>query len=127
MQRIGTGTVTLLGGSLCYAQDTSDLRPPFSNVLDAQYPKVDSNSHVRSRSKAPEALKVQANGWSSPKVDVEKLPKCAERLAKISSAIDFRAIWEQSYGCLARRVSEPIHVASIAGSVNRIKEGGQTR
>jgi sialate O-acetylesterase len=49
------------------------------------------------------------------------------RLAEISEAIDCRAIREQSYGCLARKVGGPLHHASIADSVNRIRAGGQTR
>jgi enterochelin esterase family protein len=41
-------------------------------VLDAQYPKVDSNSRVEIRFKAPDASKVKLNFWSGPKVDMEK-------------------------------------------------------
>ena len=45
---------------------------PRSNVLDAQYPRVDSNSRVQIRFKAPDAAKVKLNFWSGPKVDMEK-------------------------------------------------------
>jgi len=41
-------------------------------VLDAQYPKVDGNSRVQIRFKAPDASKVKLNFWSGPKVDMEK-------------------------------------------------------
>jgi hypothetical protein len=76
---------------------------------------------------APEDLKVRGNCRGGPKFDMEKQPECAGRLAEFSGAIDCRAIREQSYGCLARKVSGPIHLASIVGSVNRIREGAQTR
>jgi enterochelin esterase-like enzyme len=62
----------LLGASLCYGQEQGDFKPATSNVLDAQYPKVDSNSRVLIRFKAPDATKVKLNFWSGPKVDMEK-------------------------------------------------------
>ena len=33
----------LLDGSFCYAQNPGELKPATSNVLDAQYPKVDGS------------------------------------------------------------------------------------
>jgi enterochelin esterase family protein len=62
----------LLGASLCYGQEQGDFKPATSNVLDAQYPQVDSNSRVEIRFKAPDATKVKLNFWSGPKIDMEK-------------------------------------------------------
>ncbi len=64
--------VTLLTASFCFAQHSGDFKPASSNVLDAQYPKVDSGSRVQIRFKAPDASKVKVNFWSGPKVDMEK-------------------------------------------------------
>ena len=66
------GIVLLLSASLCFAQGSSDFKPASSNVLDAQYPQVDSNSRVQIRFKAPDASKVRVNFWSGPKADMEK-------------------------------------------------------
>jgi enterochelin esterase-like enzyme len=66
------GIVILLAVSCCLAQEPGDFKPATSNVLDSQYPKVDSNSRVQIRFKAPEATKVKLNFWSGPKVDMEK-------------------------------------------------------
>ena len=62
----------LLSGSLCLAQESGDFKPAASNVLDAQFPKVDSNSRVQIRFKAPDATKVRVNFWSGEKADMEK-------------------------------------------------------
>src|SRR6185503_16256990 len=62
----------VLGASLCYGQEQSDFKPASSNVLDAQYPKVDSSSRVMIRFKAPDASKVRVNFWSGPKAEMEK-------------------------------------------------------
>ena len=62
----------LLLSSYGYAQNADGFHPASSNVLDAQYPKVDSNSRVEIRFKAPDASKVKLNFWSGPKVDMEK-------------------------------------------------------
>jgi hypothetical protein len=51
----------LLGASLCYGQNQGNFKPATSNVLDAQYPRVDSNSRVQIRFKAPDAAKVKPN------------------------------------------------------------------
>jgi enterochelin esterase family protein len=64
----------LLSASLCAAQGSSDFKPATSNVPDAQFPQVDSNSRVRIRFKAPDATKVRVNFWSGEKVDMEKQP-----------------------------------------------------
>jgi enterochelin esterase-like enzyme len=66
------GLVMLLAASFCIAQDTGDFKPATSNVLDSQYPKVDSKSRVAIRFKAPDAAKVKVNFWSGPKADMEK-------------------------------------------------------
>jgi len=39
---------------LCFAQASRDSKPASSNVLDAQFPQVDSNSRALIRSKAAE-------------------------------------------------------------------------
>jgi hypothetical protein len=62
----------LLSTGLCYGQELGDFKPATSNVLDSQYPKVDSDSRVQIRFKAPDAIKVKLNFWSGPKVDMEK-------------------------------------------------------
>ncbi len=62
----------LMTASCCFAQDSGNFTPASSNVLDAQYPRVDSNSRVQIRFKAPEATKVRVNFWSGPKADMEK-------------------------------------------------------
>jgi len=62
----------LLGASFCVAQDSADFMPATSNVLDAQYPKVDSKSRVEIRFKAPDAAKVEVNFWSGPKAAMQK-------------------------------------------------------
>jgi len=64
--------IIMLASSVCLAQDSSDFKPATSNVLDAQYPRVDGNSRVEIRFKAPEANKVRVNFWSGPKADMEK-------------------------------------------------------
>jgi enterochelin esterase-like enzyme len=66
------GIVVLLAASLCLAEDPGEFKPATSNVLDAQYPRVDSNSRVQIRFKAPDASKVRVNFWSGPKADLEK-------------------------------------------------------
>ena len=66
------GIIVLLATSICFAQDSGDFKPATSNVLDAQYPRVDSTSRVQIRIKAPDATKVKLNFWSGPKVDMEK-------------------------------------------------------
>lgn len=64
--------LALLAAPFCLAQDSGDFKPATSNVLDAQYPRVDSNSRVEIRFKAPDASKVRVNFWSGPKADMEK-------------------------------------------------------
>ncbi len=56
------GIVMLMASSFCFAQDPGDFKPATSNVLDAQYPKVDSNSRVQIRFKAPDAANVFLTG-----------------------------------------------------------------
>ena len=70
MRLIGIGV--LLAAGFCFAQQQSDFKPATSNVLDAQYPKVDSSSRVQIRFKAPDATKVKLNFWSGPKMDMER-------------------------------------------------------
>jgi len=57
---------------LCLAQASGDFKAATSNVLDAKYPRVDSNSRVEIRFKAPDATKMRVNFWSGPKADMEK-------------------------------------------------------
>ena len=52
MTRLGLALVLLpCLAALGAAQEPSDFRPASSNVLDAQYPRVDSNSRVEIRSR----------------------------------------------------------------------------
>ncbi len=67
-----TTIAMLLVAPFCVAQPASDSKPASSNVLDAQYPRVDSNSRVEVRFRAPEAAKVRVNFWSGPKAEMEK-------------------------------------------------------
>lgn len=69
--RLATFLCALLSG-LCLAQDASDFKPASSNVLNAQYPRVDSKSRVEIRFKAPDASKVRVNFWSGPKAEMSK-------------------------------------------------------
>jgi enterochelin esterase-like enzyme len=64
--------MALVATPFCLAQDAGDFKPATSNVLDAQYPRVDSKSRVEIRFKAPGANKVRVNFWSGPKADMEK-------------------------------------------------------
>jgi len=70
--RLNAIVILMLASRFSLAQDTADFRPATSNVLDAQYPRVDSNSRVEIRFKAPDAAKVRVNFWSGPKADMEK-------------------------------------------------------
>ncbi len=62
----------MAAASLCCAQEPGDFQPAATNVPDAQYPKVDSQSRAEIRVKAPDASKVKLNFWSGPKLDMEK-------------------------------------------------------
>jgi len=62
----------LLSASFCFAHGPIDFKPASSNVLDAQFPQVDSNSRVQIRFKAPDATKVRVYFWSGEKADMEK-------------------------------------------------------
>lgn len=64
--------VALMATGFCLAQEPGDFKPATSNVLDAQYPRVDSKSRVEIRFKAPDAGKVRLNFWSGPKADMDK-------------------------------------------------------
>jgi enterochelin esterase-like enzyme len=64
--------VALVATPFCLAQEPGDFKPATSNVLDAQYPRVDSKSRVEIRFKAPDAGKVRVNFWSGPKADMDK-------------------------------------------------------
>jgi len=66
------GLAMLLVASFCYAQDKGDFQPATTNVLDAQYPRVDSAGRAEFRFKAPDATAVKLNFWSGPKLDMAK-------------------------------------------------------
>jgi enterochelin esterase family protein len=66
--------LALAATALCPAQTPGDFQPATSNVLNAQYPRVDGNSRVQVRFKAPDAAKVRVNFWSGPKAEMEKQP-----------------------------------------------------
>jgi enterochelin esterase-like enzyme len=73
MKRAGIALL-IAAASVCFAQAPGDFQPASTNVPDAQYPKVDSQSRVQFRIKAPDATKVKLNLWSFPKMDMEKQP-----------------------------------------------------
>lgn len=62
----------LLAAGLCCAQEPGDYQPSTTNVLDAQFPRVDGARHAQFRIKAPDAAKVQINFWGNPKLDMTK-------------------------------------------------------
>lgn len=66
------GSAILAVASLCAAQDPGDYKPASTNVLDAQYPRVNGEGRAQFRVKAPDATKVRLNFWSGPKLDMEK-------------------------------------------------------
>ena len=66
------GMAMLIAASLCCAQEQDDFKPAVTNVPDAPYPRVDSQSRVEVRIKAPDASKVKVNFWSGPKLDMVK-------------------------------------------------------
>ncbi len=66
------GAAILLVASLGWAQEPGDFKPATTNILDAQYPRVDSQGRAEFRVKAPDASKVKLNFWSGPKLDMEK-------------------------------------------------------
>jgi enterochelin esterase family protein len=69
------GIITLLVfASLCCAQETGEFQPAATNVLDAPWPRVDSDSRAQFRVKAPDAGAVKLNFWSGPKLDLVKQP-----------------------------------------------------
>ncbi len=70
MKRILCLAVLITG--VCGAQEPGDFKPAESNVMNAQYPRVDSAGRVQLRIKAPDANKVKLNFWSGPKVDMQK-------------------------------------------------------
>ena len=72
MRLIGFALLVAMG--CCFAEDSGDFKPATSNVLDAQYPRVDGSSRVQIRFKAPDASKVRVNFWSGPKADIDKQP-----------------------------------------------------
>jgi enterochelin esterase family protein len=70
--RLTAFAIVLLASRFCLAQNAGDFKPSSSNVLDAQYPRVDGNSRVEIRFKAPDAAKVRVNFWSGPKAEMQK-------------------------------------------------------
>ena len=71
------GIIMLLFASLCYAQEQGDFKPATTNVLDAQYPRVDSASRGPDPDQTPDATKVRVNFWSNPKLDMLKSRRTA--------------------------------------------------
>ena len=62
---------TLLAASV-HAQEADDFTPASSNVMNAPFPRVDSEGRVQLRLQAPGADSVRANFWSGPKLDMAK-------------------------------------------------------
>ena len=52
--------------------EVNDFVPASTNVMNAQYPQVNSEGRVKLQIKAPEAIKVAVNFWSGPKMDMIK-------------------------------------------------------
>ncbi|MGJ5817353.1 alpha/beta hydrolase-fold protein [Paludibaculum fermentans] len=72
MRLTALASLVLAFAGSCLAQGSGTFKPATSNVLDAQYPRVDNDSRVEIRFKAPDAAKVRVNFWSGPKADMEK-------------------------------------------------------
>ena len=72
MRKLGFALLLLAG--TCFAQDAAQFQPAETNVLNAEYPRIDSTGRVQLRVKAPDANKVKLNFWSGTKVDMEKQP-----------------------------------------------------
>lgn len=58
--------------TLCHAEESGDFKPASTNVMNAQYPRVDSQGRVEVQIKAPTANSVKLNFWSGPKIDMQK-------------------------------------------------------
>lgn len=71
MLRIVVLTVVFLA-SVCQAQQSTDFAPASTNVMGAEYPRVDKQGRVHVRITAPAANSVKLNFWSGPKMDMEK-------------------------------------------------------
>jgi enterochelin esterase-like enzyme len=72
MRKIAVVVAWGLLASLGHAQGADTFRPAETNVLGAEFPRVDAEGRVQVRIKAPDATKVKLNFWSGPKVDMEK-------------------------------------------------------
>jgi enterochelin esterase family protein len=72
MRRLAYALVLLAG--TCFAQDATQFQPAETNVLNAEYPRIDATGRVQLRVKAPDANKVKLNFWSGPKVEMQKQP-----------------------------------------------------
>jgi len=72
MRKIAVVIAWGLLASLGHAQGADTFKPAETNVLGAEYPRVDAAGRVQVRIKAPDAVKVKLNFWSGPKVDMEK-------------------------------------------------------
>jgi enterochelin esterase-like enzyme len=66
------GIAMLMAASLCWGQEQGDFQPSVTNVPDTPYPRVDNQSRIEVRVKAPDAVKVKVNFWSGPKLDMVK-------------------------------------------------------
>lgn len=71
---IRLGIAFLLLSSFCSAQSPNGFEPASTNVWGAAYPRVSADGKAEFRVKAPDALKVQVNFWSSAKLDMVKGP-----------------------------------------------------
>ncbi len=58
--------------SVGHAEESADFKPASTNVMNVEYPRVDSQGRVELRIKAPTANSVKLNFWSGPKVDMQK-------------------------------------------------------
>jgi enterochelin esterase family protein len=58
--------------TLSRGQEPDTFQPPSSNVPNAEYPRIDAESHVQFRIKAPDATKVQVQVGALPAIDMVK-------------------------------------------------------
>lgn len=64
--------ILALAGNVCLAQGLDPFQPASSNVLNAEYPRIDAESRMQFRVKAPDAHSVQVQVGAAPKVDLVK-------------------------------------------------------
>jgi enterochelin esterase family protein len=64
--------VSLLAAGISWGQAPDTFRPPVTNVPDAEYPRIDDDSRIEFRIKAPDAKTVQVKVGAIPAIDMIK-------------------------------------------------------